>query len=406
LFGGTVLAEDYRILVVSPHYFSFTKGLTEATAKSVTRMEVILYHNRWTELSRLVPAVGDTLPRARRNTLGELIDNEGTPGNVGIHIANGYFGTFDRKNVAYGEKMFACMKRTIESKGIKFDLVHGHFVWPWGYVASKISQEFKVPLVITAHGHDIYDVPFINDEWRKRTEGILNSASYVTTVSNNNLACMKRLDVRTRAQVIPNGYNDAVFHPMDRIECRKRLDLPIDRKIILTAGRLSPEKGQKCLIESVGEIVLKRKDLICIIIGTGGLKSDLQRTIKLKGLNDSVLLVGGKPHNEIPLWMNSCDAFILPSLMEGNPTVMFEALGCGIPFIGTSVGGVPDIITSDEYGSLCLANDSHGLAEIILAALDKDWKRDRILEYSKNYTWDAIAAQIIPIYKTCLRSAR
>lgn len=399
------MVEKYRILVITPHYLAFTKGLIDATARSVSREEVLLYHNRWTELSRLAPAVGNVLPRARRNTLKELIDNDGTPGNIGIHVANGYFGTFDRKTVAYGEKMFDCMKRTIESKGIRFDLVHAHFVWPWGYVGLKISHEFNVPLVITAHGHDIYEVPFINDEWRKRTEGILNSASYVTTVSKNNLACMKRLDVRTKAQVIPNGYNDAIFHPMDRIECRKRLDLPIDKKIVLTAGRLSPEKGQGRLVESIEEIVSKRKDLLCIIIGTGGLKSNLQQMIKSKELKDNVILVGGKPHNEIPLWMNSCDAFILPSLMEGNPTVMFEALGCGIPFIGTNVGGIPDIITSDEYGSLCQPNDSHGLAKAILAALDKDWKRDQILRYSKNFTWNMIAAQFIPIYEACRRTS-
>jgi len=400
------MGEEYRILVVSPFYNTFAKGPIDATARSVSRMDVLLYHNRWTELSRFFPAIGDILPRARKNTLRELIDHEGIPNNVGIHIANGYFGTLDRRRIEYGDKMFACMKRTIESEKIGFDLVHSHFIWPWGYVGSRISKEFNVPLVITAHGSDIYAVPFIDDERRKRTEKILNSASYVMTVSNNNLASMKRLDVRTKAQVIPNGYNDAIFRPLHKLECRKRLDLPIDKKILLTAGRLAPEKGHMILIESIEEAMSKSEDLLCIIMGTGGLKTDLQRMIKNKGMKDNIILVGGRPHKEMPLWMNSCDAFILPSLKEGNPTVMFEALGCGIPFIGTSVGGVPDIIISDEYGLLCPANDSHCLAKIILAALDKDWKREKILEYSKNFTWNAVAAKIIPIYEACLHSGK
>ena len=63
---------------------------------------------------------------------------------------------------------------------------------------------------------------------------------------------------------------------------------------------------------------------------------------------DHVEFVGGKPHAEIPIWMNACDVFVLSSLSEGNPTVMFECVGCGKPFIGTKVGGIPEIIISDD----------------------------------------------------------
>lgn len=400
------MVNEYKVLVITPHYLTFTKGLIEATAKRISRLDVLVYHNRMTEISRLLPARGNILLRARRNTLKRLIDNKGTPRNVGIHVVDGFFGALDRKSTGYGDKIFSLMKRKIEEEAIEFNLIHAHFLWPCGYAASKISHEFNVPLVLTAHGYDIYTLPFINNEWRKRTENILNSASYVTTVSQNNLACIKRLDVRIKAQVIPNGFDDALFRPMDRVECRKRLNLPESKKIILSVGNLSQVKGHGCLIESLEEIMAKRKDLLCIIVGSGDLKSNLQRIIKKKGLEEDIILVGGKSHNEIPVWMNSCDVFVLPSLAEGNPTVLSEALGCGVPFVGTRVGGVTDIITSDEYGSLCSVNDSHDLAEKILAALDKEWRREKIIEYSKNYTWDMIVARMLPIYEACRRSAQ
>jgi teichuronic acid biosynthesis glycosyltransferase TuaC len=395
-----------RILVITPHYIAFTKGLMEATARSVSRVEALVYHNRWTEISHFLPSVGDKLPRAKRNTKKELIDWERVPENVGVHIANGFFGTFERTDISYGDKMFACMMRKIKSTGLQFDIVHGHFVWPWGYVASKISREFNVPLVVTAHGHDAYEVPFINDEWRKRTESVLNSASCVITVSKNNLACLRRLSLQTEVKVIPNGFDDALFHPMDRTECRKQLGLSLDKRIILTVGRLSPEKGHQHIIEAVEEIVARRKDLLCVVIGTGGMKSSIKRMIREKNLEEHFMLLSDRPHKEIPVWMNASEFFVMASLMEGNPTVLFETLGCGIPFVGTNVGGIPDIVTSDEYGLLCPPKDTHALAGAILSALDREWKRDAILDYARNFTWGRIASQVVPIYESCLSRAR
>ena len=69
----------------------------------------------------------------------------------------------------------------------------------------------------------------------------------------------------------------------------------------------------------------------------GPVRQDTLPTDKTIGSKESITLIGGRPHHEIPLWIGACDAFVLPSLMEGNPTVMFECLGAGRPFIGTRV---------------------------------------------------------------------
>ena len=96
--------------------------------------------------------------------------------------------------------------------------------------------------------------------------------------------------------------------------------------------------------------------------------------------------------------MNACDVFVLPSLNEGNPTVMFESLGCGRPFVGTTVGGVPEIIPSDSYGYLVEPAHSHDLAEKILTTLEKEWDSVMIAEYADRYTWTAIIKSILQIY--------
>ena len=144
--------------------------------------------------------------------------------------------------------------------------------------------------------------------------------------------------------------------------------------------------------------MIHKKDVIFIIIGDGPLRPDLERQIHSLGLEDYVKLVGGKPHGDIPFWMNACDLFVLSSLNEGNPTVMFEALGCGKPFVGTKVGGVPGIITSDEYGQLVEPADPEDLAEKILMALDLRWNYQKIFRYASQYTWENITANIRDIY--------
>ena len=129
-------------------------------------------------------------------------------------------------------------------------------------------------------------------------------------------------------------------------------------------------------------------------------KRALEKQIKSLGLEDYVMLAGGKPHDEIPLWINACDVFVLPSLNEGNPTVMFEALGCGKPFVGTKVGGVPEIISSDDYGLVVEPADIGDLVDKIMMALDRQWDQTKILAYAERFTWENISKEILQIYQS------
>jgi len=82
---------------------------------------------------------------------------------------------------------------------------------------------------------------------------------------------------------------------------------------------------------------------------------------------------------------------------------MFECLGCGKPFVGTKVGGEPEIITSEDYGLLCEPANSDELAEKILIALDKEWGCDKIREYAEQFTWENITEEIVVVYKSIIR---
>lgn len=298
----------------------------------------------------------------------------------------------------YYDTRCSAVERLIRQEQIEFDLVHAHFTWPSADIGRHLKEQYGVPVVVTAHGYDAYELPFLNEIWEGRVRTVLNAADAIITVSRKNEECIRSLGVTKPVHVIPNGFRSDLFYPRDQAECRRALGLPLDRKILLAVGNLVEVKGHRYLVEAMAEVVEERQDVLCVIVGSGPLKGRLEGQVRALGLGEYVRLVGGRPHEEIPIWMNACDVFVLPSLNEGNPTVMFECLGCGRPFVGSDVGGVREIISSKDYGLVYKSGDAEDLAENILISLDYNWDYAFIVGYAENYSWKNIFKRIHHIY--------
>ncbi|ACL16201.1 glycosyl transferase group 1 [Methanosphaerula palustris E1-9c] len=389
--------KDKNLFVICHSYNYFQKDPFDLIAPHVASIYVSVRTNPFAE-------IGKHLPILRNEIFSSVdkIDRTNTPENTHVYSTPIWYLPTDRGYKNLGQKQYNRVTSLIQKKEIIYDLIHCHFVWSAGYAGARLKEEFGGPFVVTAHGYDIYSLPFMDDEWREKIEYVLNTADHIITVSQSNLACINRLNVSTPVSVIPNGFRSDIFYPRDAVSCRTLLNLPHDRKIVLTVGYFDPIKGHTYLIEAAREIISKRKDVLFVIVGLGKLQTTLEDQIRSLGLEDHFLFAGGKPHSEIPLWMNASDIFVLPSLNEGNPTVMFEALGCGLPFVGTRVGGVPEIITSETCGLLVEPADPKGLAEKILLALEKEWDREAILAYADQFAWESIAERIIGVYNQVL----
>jgi glycosyltransferase involved in cell wall biosynthesis len=124
--------------------------------------------------------------------------------------------------------------------------------------------------------------------------------------------------------------------------------------------------------------------------------------VKKYGLEDYVMLVGGRRHEEIPIWMNASDIFILPSLKEGFPIVIPEAMACGKPIVATNVGGIPEAIIHNDLGILVNPRDSEELASAMLEALERRWNPEVILKHAEKYSWSNLAEQIVSVYQKAL----
>lgn len=281
-------------------------------------------------------------------------------------------------------------------ENISFDLIHAHYSWYPGAVAVKIKEKLNVPVVVTEPTSIT-----LNKAMEKNDPYFIKTwfqCDAVIRVNNKDVPKIREFNKNTVG--IPYGYDDEIFCPMDKEACRQKESLPGDMKIVLSVGSLDKVKGQKYLIEAMREIVNKRKDVLCLIVGSGPLKNQLQKMITEFELENFVMLKGFVFHERLPTLMNSCDFFVLPSLSEGNPTVMFEALGCGLPFLGTKVGGIPEVIISEDYGYVFDSADSGRLSQAMLLALNREWDKKVIIDYAKKFSRKNIAEQIISVYES------
>lgn len=381
-----------NIVILSDDYQAFIKDQVECLSDKFDHIFVFVRYNPLAILGSILP-----FKSIQHYQKKNRVDLTNIPEN--IHL---YYIPLIHRN--FHNLHFRLIDHLIQKHNIKFDLIHAHFIYPGGFVGVKLKNKYGVPLIITAHGYDIYDLPFRNMIWKKNIVSTLNNADEIITVSYKNLEYIRLLDIKKPASIIPNGYRDDLFFPIDRIKSREILNLPINKKIILTIGNLVTIKGQIYLIKAIEGIIKDRSDLICIIVGRGNLEKILQNKINELNLNNDIFLVGKRPHHEINLWINACDIFVLPSLNEGNPTVMFECLGCGKPFIGTNVGGIPEVITSNKYGILVEPGDSYAIEKALKAALDIKWEDKEILTYASQYSYNEIIKKIFQLYMKHIRT--
>jgi teichuronic acid biosynthesis glycosyltransferase TuaC len=287
----------------------------------------------------------------------------------------------------------------------KPDVIHIHTPSYWSFLENSyyvlISKLYQKKVILHIHG-GAFDKFYLNSSFilkyyikfiMSSSDRIISLSSYWRSFYINNVGINGN-----SITVVYNGFDSSIFIPMDINECRKNLNLSLDKKIILTVGNLVEEKGHEYLIEALSKLLVYRRDFICIIIGDGKLRNVLEEQIKPIMFNDCIFLLGKKPHEEIPLWMNAANLFVLPSLIEGNPIVMSESLGIGLPFVGTKIGAIPEIISANDYGLLVEPRNANDLAEVISVALDIMWDRVKIRQYAERFKWSHVSNDILNIY--------
>ena len=294
------------------------------------------------------------------------------------------------------------------NRAYPFDLLDAHYIYPDGLAAVLLAKALRKPVVLSARGTDInlyMELPLI----RRWILYALRNCDRIIAVSTALKKKMMAAGIAgEKIEVVPNGVDAASFPAVPRHQARQDLGLPGEEKLLLSVGSLRPSKGFQYLIEALGGIIRTHPDLNLklYIVGYGHYRRKLERDIARLGLQETVHLVGRVPHDQMHLWYSACDLLCLASETEGWPNVLFEALACGLPVVSTGVGGVPEIIVSQEYG-LLLRNERGPelvaqLQEVIPAALFRDWDRQKMIAYAGRHTWEAVARQVDEVFQQTL----
>jgi glycosyltransferase involved in cell wall biosynthesis len=161
----------------------------------------------------------------------------------------------------------------------------------------------------------------------------------------------------------------------------------------VSIGALIPSKGHDLLIQAFERIALREPDLKLYILGEGPARSSLEDLVGRMNLQDRIQLIGKRPNDELLYWFSAADISCLTSEREGWPNVITESLACGTPVVGTRVGGIPEILESEDFGVL-VDQTVESVANGLELALSKEWDRAAISQRTRARTWDHVALEV------------
>lgn len=282
-------------------------------------------------------------------------------------------------------------------KQFPFDIVLASWAYPDSFAAALVAQKLKKPLVVKVHGTDINTAHqyFLRPAMIRYA---LTKAEKIIAVTQDLKEKIVRLGVpQEKVAVIPNGVNTELFKKMDARECRNRIPLSANAKQVLFIGNLVPIKGVEYLIKAFKDVPQE----VCLnIIGEGELRESLENLARECRVSSRVFFRGKRPHQEIPLWMNACDALCLPSLNEGCPNVILEALACGMPIVASGVGGIPEMIPEGKNGILVEPANPQALSQAIGKVVSQN--RNGSLKDHGTLSWPDNARKVFEILKGAL----
>lgn len=296
----------------------------------------------------------------------------------------------------------------------KFDIIHTHggTAGFWGRIGSFVAGTPAIR-IHSYHGMHYLTKNHSFPRYLKTVDRLLLSVT-------NNVVCVCSSDYKKglesgianqkKAVIIPCGIEVEKFTTLSRNNVL-RAESGIRESDILfgSVGRLHVQKGQRYLLEAFQYVKSKHTHVWLWIVGEGELRGELEKLAKDYGVHDSVRFLGARAN--IPEILSAIDVFVLPSLWEGQPITILEALAAGKPVIATSVDGISDILVNGRNALLVPAKDPDSLAAAMNRMIRDVGLRTRISAaaretVSDKFTAEKMAEQFGVLYqKTCAMHA-
>lgn len=293
---------------------------------------------------------------------------------------------FDRKEVEKHVNLFA-----------KYDLIVTHNL-DSSDIGMLVKRKYKIPFVITWHGGDTYLWPFINKDRFLLTKSVMESADMNYFVSKSLMKKSDEITTNAKKDYIYTGPADFFYKYSDeqKVQVRKKYDV-LDKKVVAFAGNLVTIKNIKVLPNIFEQVAKIKRNVVFWIIGDGFLRKNLCDELNILHIN--YRMFGNIAPKNMPDLMNCIDVLILPSLNEGTPLVVLEAITCGANVVGSNVGGIPEVIGNENVFNL----DDNFVQDIGRRITQIIENNEHPKTLSKEFSWNSAIEKEINKYSEILK---
>lgn len=269
----------------------------------------------------------------------------------------------------------------------KIDCIYGHF-WASALAGFRYAKKNNIPLFV-ATGESVIPQYMANNRYSDFYEYV----SGVICVSSKNLeeSVLKGLTTRDKCKVIPNAINPHVFRLLNKKECRRQLNIPMDAFVVISVGWFSERKGTKRISQAID--LIQDGSIYSIFIGKGTEEPTC----------DNILFKGPVPHDQIPIYLNASDVFVLPTLHEGCCNAVIEAMACGLPIISSDLSFNHDILNHKNsilINPTSIQEIRKGIEKIYNNEEYRDFLAKKSLESANSLTIKKRAMNIIEFIET------
>jgi glycosyltransferase involved in cell wall biosynthesis len=255
---------------------------------------------------------------------------------------------------------------------------------PDGLAAALLGRWTGTPAACIGRGTDVHDVAR-SEVVRALVGYTLRTSSAVAVVAQQLGVSLDAVGAARPIAVLTDGVDLERFAPGDRASARRALGVEPPSRLVVQVGRLVPGKGLETLLDALPHVTANATVEVALV-GAGPLAEPLAAQARRLGIAARVRFVGEVAHDDVPRWLQAADVVTLPSVAEGFPNSVREALACGRPVVATPVGDIPRVVTPD-VGRLVPVNDAPALAAALSHVLATAWDAAAIRSRVAGMTW-------------------
>ena len=270
-----------------------------------------------------------------------------------------------------------------------YDLLIAHS-FTGALFAFEASHRYGIPYFANWHGSDVHTHPWRVSVICEDTRNVMENAKHNFFVSNALMEYSSRITTSASKEVLYNGVSENFvrFDEDGRRSARARFSIPEDAKVVAFVGNLSAVKNVLTLPEIFTSLRSRYEGkLHFVIAGDGKLRRPLEEAFGMP-----VTFLGNVPSDDMPALMNCVDVLVLPSINEGLPLVCAEALRCGANVVGSDVGGIAEVIGSENVVPL-----GDGFVERIASRIVEMLANDIVQQLPSDISWSRTAARELEI---------